>query len=62
MDASQRSLELTSRKLRMDDLPTMQKDRIKLMHGSLTYGDTRLAGHDTATVVEVIERASGGRD
>jgi len=46
----------------MDDLPTMQKDRIKLMHGSLTYGDTRLAGHDTATVVEVIERASGGRD
>jgi len=39
----------------MDDLPTMQKDRISLIHGSLTYRDKRLAGYDAATVVEVIE-------
>jgi 3' terminal RNA ribose 2'-O-methyltransferase Hen1 len=55
MDVSHRSLEIASRKLRMDDLPTMQKDRIKLMHGSLTYRDKRIAGYDAATVVEVVE-------
>jgi len=55
MDVSHRSLEIAARKLRMDDLPTMQKDRISLIHGSLTYRDKRLAGYDAATVVEVIE-------
>jgi 2-polyprenyl-3-methyl-5-hydroxy-6-metoxy-1,4-benzoquinol methylase len=55
MDVSHRSLEIASRKLRMDDLPTLQKDRIRLMHGSLTYRDKRLAGYEAATVVEVIE-------
>jgi len=33
----------------------MLKVRIRLMHGSLTYRDKRLAGYDAATVVEVIE-------
>ena len=33
----------------------MQKERIRLIHGSLTYRDKRLAGYDAATVVEVIE-------
>jgi 3' terminal RNA ribose 2'-O-methyltransferase Hen1 len=33
----------------------MQRDRIRLIHGSLTYRDSRLAGYDAATVVEVIE-------
>ena len=55
MDVSHRSLQIASRKLRMDDLPTMQKDRIRLMHGSLTYRDKRLAGYEAATLVEVIE-------
>jgi len=55
MDVSHRSLELAARKLRLDELPTMQKDRIRLIHGSLTYRDKRLAGYDAATVVEVIE-------
>jgi 3' terminal RNA ribose 2'-O-methyltransferase Hen1 len=55
MDVSHRALELASRKLRLEDLPTMQKERIRLIHGSLTYRDKRLAGYDAATVVEVIE-------
>jgi 3' terminal RNA ribose 2'-O-methyltransferase Hen1 len=55
MDVSHRALEIASRKLRLDDLPTMQKERIRLIHGSLTYRDKRLAGYDAATVVEVIE-------
>ena len=55
MDVSHRALEIASQKLRLEDLPTMQKDRIRLIHGSLTYRDKRLAGYDAATVVEVIE-------
>ncbi len=33
----------------------MQKERIRLIHGSLIYRDKRLAGFDAAAVVEVIE-------
>jgi len=55
MDVAHRALEIASQKLRLEDLPTMQKDRIRLIHGSLTYRDKRLAGYDAATVVEVIE-------
>lgn len=55
MDVSHRALEVASQKLRLEDLPTMQKDRIRLIHGSLTYRDKRLSGYDAATVVEVIE-------
>ena len=55
MDVSHRPLEIASRRLRLEDLPTMQKDRIRLIHGSLTYRDKRLSGYDAATVVEVIE-------
>jgi 3' terminal RNA ribose 2'-O-methyltransferase Hen1 len=55
MDVSHRALEIASRKLRLEDLPTMHKERIRLIHGSLTYRDKRLAGYDAATVVEVIE-------
>jgi len=55
LDVSHRALEIASQKLRLEDLPRMQKDRIRLIHGSLTYRDKRLAGYDAATVVEVIE-------
>jgi 3' terminal RNA ribose 2'-O-methyltransferase Hen1 len=55
MDVSHRALEIAAQKLRLDDLPLRQKDRIRLIHGSLTYRDNRLAGYDAATVVEVIE-------
>ncbi|HZZ29146.1 MAG TPA: 3' terminal RNA ribose 2'-O-methyltransferase Hen1 [Pirellulales bacterium] len=55
MDVSFRSLELAKDRLRLDRLPPMQAQRIKLMHGSLMYRDKRLAGFDAAAVVEVIE-------
>jgi len=55
MDVSHRALDIASQKLRLEDLPRMQKERIRLIHGSLTYRDKRLAGYDAATVVEVIE-------
>jgi len=55
MDVSHRALEVSSQKLRLEDLPSAQKQRIRLLHGSLTYRDKRLADYDAATVVEVIE-------
>ena len=55
MDVSHRALEVSSQKLRLDSLPSTQRQRIRLLHGSLTYRDKRLAGYDAATVVEVIE-------
>ena len=39
----------------MDDMPTRQADRIRLLHGSLMYRDQRLAGFEAAAIVEVVE-------
>jgi len=55
MDVSHWALEIAARKLKLEHLPPMQKQRIRLLHGSLTYRDKRLEGYDAATVVEVIE-------
>jgi 3' terminal RNA ribose 2'-O-methyltransferase Hen1 len=55
MDVSHRALEIARDRLHYDRLPTMQKERIRLLHGSLIYRDARLAGFDAAAVVEVIE-------
>ena len=61
MDISIRSLELAHRRLKLDRLPSMQRDRIRLIHGALTYRDERLAGFDAAAVVEVIEHLDPAR-
>jgi 3' terminal RNA ribose 2'-O-methyltransferase Hen1 len=55
MDVSIRSLEIAHRRLRLDRLPEQQRERIRLIHGSLTYRDERLTGFDAAAIVEVIE-------
>ena len=55
MDVSVRALEIAAKRLKIDDLPGYQAERIKLIHGSLMYRDKRLAGFDAAAVVEVIE-------
>lgn len=55
VDVSHRALEIASERLHLDQLPPAQRGRIRLIHGSLTYRDSRLAGYDAATVVEVIE-------
>ncbi len=55
MDVAFRSLEIAKERLRLDDLPSRQEDRIQLLHGSLMYRDKRFAGFDAAAVVEVIE-------
>ena len=55
MDVSHSALEIARDRLHYDRLPPIQKDRLRLLHGSLIYRDQRLAGYDAAAVVEVIE-------
>lgn len=55
LDVSIRTLEVAQRRLKVDRLPTMQANRLKLVHGSLMYRDKRLEGFDAAAVVEVVE-------
>ena len=55
MDVSHRTLETAHSRLRLDNLPSAQRERITLLQGSLTYRDQRLAGFDAAVVMEVIE-------
>lgn len=55
VDVSHRSLEMAQERLRLERLPDRQRQRIKLIHGSLMYRDKRLSGFDAAAVVEVIE-------
>lgn len=55
VDVSSRALEIAERRLRLKDMPDNQRARIKLLNGSLTYRDMRLANRDLAIAAEVIE-------
>jgi 3' terminal RNA ribose 2'-O-methyltransferase Hen1 len=55
VDVSHRTLQIAQDRLRLDRMPTRQRDRLKLIQGSLMYRDKRLAGFDAAAVIEVIE-------
>jgi 3' terminal RNA ribose 2'-O-methyltransferase Hen1 len=55
MDVSIRTLEIATRRLKLERLPEVQASRVKLTHGSLMYCDKRLSGFDAAAVVEVVE-------
>lgn len=55
MDVSYAALERAKKRLRLDELPTHQKEKVSLMQGSLVYRDDRLLSFDAAAVIEVIE-------
>lgn len=55
VDISAHRLEIAAARLRLDQMPDAQRQRLVLIHSSLTYRDERLAGFDAAAVVEVIE-------
>ena len=61
VDVSARSLENAARRLRLERLPARQRERIRLLQGSLTYRDDRLSGYDAAVLMEVIEHVEPGR-
>lgn len=61
IDVSYRSLEAGARRLHLDTMTPRQRDRVELLHGSLTYRDRRLVGFDAAAIVEVIEHLDPSR-
>jgi 3' terminal RNA ribose 2'-O-methyltransferase Hen1 len=61
MDVSYRTLETAKDRLHLDRMPPKQLERIRLIHGSLMYRDSRLTGYDAAAVVEVIEHLDAPR-
>ena len=60
-DVAIRSLEIANKRLRLDDLPSFQADRVKLFHGSLMYRDSRFQDFEAAAIVEVIEHLDAPR-
>jgi 3' terminal RNA ribose 2'-O-methyltransferase Hen1 len=55
MDVDSRALEIAAGRLGLAGMSPQQRERLRLLHGSLVYRDRRLAGYDAAAVVEVVE-------
>ena len=56
LEISLHNLHRTQRKIKPNEhTPPGQPERVKFLHGSLTYRDTRLQGADAAVAMEVIE-------
>ncbi len=55
VDASMSALTRAKERLGIERLPEIQRSRLKLLHSSLTYRDSRLTGFDGAAVIEVVE-------
>ena len=55
VDVSPRCLQIAERRLKLNQLPDSQRQRITLLHGSLCYRDKRLNSIDVCTLIEVIE-------
>ena len=55
LDVSMQTLQRAGQRLGYDRLPSAQRERIELIHGSLMYRDKRPEGFDAAAVVEVLE-------
>ena len=55
MDVSSRAVDRAARRLHLDRAAPRVRERLRLILGSLTYRDGRLAGFDAAVLMEVIE-------
>lgn len=61
IDVSHRSLEIAACRLHLDTLADSMRRRIELAQSSVTYRDARVAGFDTAVLMEVIEHVDPPR-
>lgn len=59
MDVSSHALEIAHEHL--ERIPPFQRSRAEIFLGSLVYRDSRIHGHDVATLVEVIEHLDADR-
>jgi 3' terminal RNA ribose 2'-O-methyltransferase Hen1 len=55
LDVSHRALQGAARRLHTDSMSPRELARVELLHGSLTYRDSRLRDFDAAALVEVVE-------
>lgn len=55
IDASMSALTRAKERLGLERMPEDQRSRLKLLHSSLTYRDSRLASFEGAALVEVVE-------
>ncbi len=55
LDASMMALRRAEQRLGLDKVTGEAVERVKLLHGALTYRDDRLKEFDVATLIEVIE-------
>lgn len=61
LDVSVRALAVAARRLRLETMGERQASRVRLVQGSLTYTDKRLAGYDAAVLSEVVEHVDPPR-
>ncbi len=61
VDVSIRALQIAKERLKWEELKPLQKARLSLFQGSLTYRDARFSGFDAAVCVEVIEHLEPSR-
>jgi 3' terminal RNA ribose 2'-O-methyltransferase Hen1 len=61
VEVAPRILATAADRLRLENMPDLQRKRIELLQGSLVYRDDRLKGFDAAAVVEVIEHMDAER-
>ena len=61
LDVSHQALARAGRRLQLERMPARQRQRVRLLQGSLVYRDARLAGFDAAAVLEVIEHLDPSR-
>lgn len=61
VEVAPRVLASAGDRLRLDNMPDIQRQRVELLQGSLVYRDDRLKGFEVAAVVEVIEHMEADR-
>jgi len=61
VDISVQVLESAKRRLRLGEVMDKVHEKVRLVHGSLTYRDQALSGYDAAALVEVIEHLDAYR-
>lgn len=61
VDVDARSLERAARALHLDRASDRDRERIRLLHGSVVYRDERLRGYDALVLMEVIEHVDPSR-